>query len=87
MGSWSYCPQPLSGLIEQKTLTYFIRGSITVQLTSCLFCLDLAALLLLNFKHIHLFGSIQTSQTGGQHTVIRFPYEVSECSLVCVLSG
>ena len=40
MGSWSYCPQPLSGLIEQKTLTYFIRGSITVQLTSCLTGLD-----------------------------------------------
>ena len=31
-----------------KTLTYFGRGFITVWLTSCLFCLDSTALLLLN---------------------------------------
>ena len=31
----------------QKTLTYFVRGNITGRATSCLICLDLAALLLL----------------------------------------
>ena len=39
-----------------------LSGSITVQLTSCLFCLDLAA-----------FGQIQTSQTGGQPYSDTFP--------------
>ena len=34
--------------INQRTLTFFKRGSITAQLTSCLFCLDSAALLMLN---------------------------------------
>ena len=42
------------------------RGSITVQMTSCLFCLNLEALLLLNGQLLYLFGQIQTSQTGGQ---------------------
>ena len=35
-------------------------------MTSCLPCLDLAALLMFNQQHIYLFGQIQTSQTGGQ---------------------
>ena len=34
--------------LMQRTLTYFVRGSINVWLTSCLFCLDSAALLLQN---------------------------------------
>ena len=42
------------------------RGSITVRLTSCLFCLDSAALLMLNKKRFDLYCQIQTSQTGGQ---------------------
>ena len=42
-----------------------LRGSITVWLTSCLFCLDPAALLMWNMKQIYLFGQIQTSKTGG----------------------
>ena len=41
-----------------------LRGSITVLLTSCLFCLDSAALPMLNLKQPKLFGQIQTSQTG-----------------------
>ena len=38
-------------------------GSITVHLTSCLFCLDSAALLMMNEQQFYLFGQIQTSQT------------------------
>ena len=45
---------------RQRTLT--IGGSITVRLTSCLFCLDSAALLVLNQHYIYM----QTSQTVGQ---------------------
>ena len=41
-----------------------LRESITVWLTSSLFCLDLAALLMLNKQHFYLFGQIQKSQTG-----------------------
>ena len=33
---------------NHRTLTYFERGSITVRLTSCLFCLDSATFLMLN---------------------------------------
>ena len=43
-----------------------LGGSITVQLTSCLFCLDSAALLMSNEQKFYLLGQIQTSQTGGQ---------------------
>ena len=43
-----------------------LRGSITVRLTSCLFRLDSAALLMLNKQQFYLFGQTQTSQTGGQ---------------------
>ena len=42
------------------------RGSITVQLTSCLSCKDSAALLLLNEQKFYSFGQILTSQTRGQ---------------------
>ena len=31
-----------------------------------LFCVDSAALLMLNEQQFHLFGQIQSSQTGGQ---------------------
>ena len=51
-----------------------LRGSITVRLTSCLFCLDSAALLLLNEQQFYLLG-----QTGGQPYSETSPY--SECSL------
>ena len=52
-----------------------LRGSITVWLTSCLFCLD--TLLLLNY---YLFSSIQNSQIKGQPYSDFSPY--GECSLV-----
>ena len=50
-----------------------------MRLTTCLFCLDLAALLLLIHHQLYLFGWIQTSQTGGQLYSDTSPY--GECSL------
>ena len=35
-------------------------------LTYCLYCLDSAALCMLNVQQFDLFGQIQTSQTGGR---------------------
>ena len=49
-----------------RDLSYIIRESIIVQLTSCL--------------QTYLFGWIKTSQTGGHLYISRF--EVSEYSLV-----
>ena len=43
-----------------KILYYFIKGSVTVHLTSCFICLDLAALLMFNQQQIYLIGQIQT---------------------------
>ena len=60
---------------------YFIKGSITVRLTSCLTGEDSAALLVVNQIKIYKFGQISTSQTGGQPYSDTSPYEVSECSL------
>ena len=57
------------------------KGTITVQLTSCLFCLELAALLKLNEHQFYLFGQIQTSQTGGQ------PYSDTSLQLVFSVKG
>ena len=54
-----------------------IRGSITVQLTSCLFCLDSAALLMLNEQQFFLLGQTQTSSTGGQRYSDTLPLKVS----------
>ena len=56
-----------------------LRGSITVWLTSCLFCLDSAALLMLHLQKFYLFGQIQT---GGQVYSDASPYD--ECSLLDV---
>ena len=50
-----------------------LRGSIMVALTSCLFCLESAALLKLNEQQFDLFHKIQTSQTGGQLYSDTFP--------------
>ena len=55
---------------NQRTQTYFLRGSINVWLTSCSLYLDSAALLVLNLQQIYLFGQIQTSQTEVSDTVI-----------------
>ena len=56
--------------------------SITVQLTSCIFCFDSAALLMLIEQQFHLFGQIKNSQTRGQLYSDTSPY--GECSLTQV---
>ena len=62
--------------IDQRTLTYLVRGNITVCLTSCFTGLDSAVWLNWNYKQICLFGQFLTGQTGGIS-----PYKVSERSL------
>ena len=71
-------------LLFQRTLTYFVRGSITVwRVTSCLIGLD-------STNHVNLYliqhkqsSWILTSQTGGQPPYSdTSPHKVSECSLV-----
>ena len=51
----------------------------TVQLTSHLYCLHSAALLMLDAEQFYLLGWIQTSQEGGQLSSDTFPY--GECYL------
>ena len=46
---------------------------ITVQLSSCLVCSELPALLMLNEHRFYLVGQVQTSQTGGQPYSDTFP--------------
>ena len=58
-----------------------LRGSVPVQLTSCLFCLDSGAL---NEQQFCLFGQIETSQKGGQPYSDTSPY--GGCSLVKCLT-
>ena len=58
-----------------------LRGSIPVWWTSCLYCLDSAALQMLNEQQFYLFSQIQTSQTGGHLYTDTSPYKASECSL------
>ena len=53
-----------------------------VWLTSCLFCLDSAALLVLNEQQFYLFGQIQTSQTGSPPYIDTSLYKVSIPSVV-----
>ena len=53
-----------------------------IQLTSCLFCLDSAALLILKEQQFYLFGPIQNSQTGGQLFSNTSPF--AGCSLIKV---
>ena len=75
------CKDMLDIEIVYWSLTYLylmtvntnLKGSITEWLTSCLFCLGSAALLMLNEQQFYLFGQIQTSQTGGQQYVILPP--------------
>ena len=61
---------------DKRTFTYFVRGRITVRLTSCLTGLDLAEqlnMLLMKYKQ----GSwIQIRQTGGQPYSDTSPYEI-----------
>ena len=51
------------------------RGSITVQLTSYLFCVDSAALPMLNEQQFYLLGQIKTSQIAGQQYSDSSPYK------------
>ena len=62
-------------------------GSITIWLTSCLFGLDLAALLMLNEQQLYLFGQIQTSQTGGQLYKDTSPYGESSLDFPKQIDG
>ena len=63
-------------LTEQRTITYFVTGSITVRLT-CLTGKYSAALLELeNYK----FGRTKSVKQEVSHGET-FPYEISECSL------
>ena len=64
--------------MNQRILTYFIKGSIIVPQHSSFICLASAfLLLLLNEQQIYLFRQIQTSQTGGPPYSDTSPYEVS----------
>ena len=76
-----FAPRGCYKWVNQKTLIYFVRGSIIVWLVSCLTGMDSAALFMFNQQQIYLFGQIQASQTGGQRYSNTFPYKVSECSL------
>ena len=49
---------------ELQSVNTNLRGDITVPLTSCLFCLDSLALLMLNEQQFDMFDQIQTTQTG-----------------------
>ena len=64
--------------LEQRILAYFVRGSFTAQLTSSLFCLDSAALLMWYYQQIYLLGKIQTSQTGSQPYSNTSPWKVNK---------
>ena len=56
-----------------------LRRRITVWLLTCLFCLHSAALFMLYWHHLSLFGQIQSSQPWGQLYSDTSPY--GECSL------
>ena len=59
------------------TLTYFVKGSITVlQLTSCLGGLDSAALLMFNQQQIYL--DRQNPNQSNKSSAVKWPYEASE---------
>ena len=67
--------------IVQRSVTYFVRGSITVWLTSCLTGLDLTQLVNVYLIQHNQIRWILTSQTGGWPCSDTCLYKVSECSL------
>ena len=74
---------------KRQTENTNFRGSITVRLTSCLFCLELATLLKLNEHKLNLCGEVKHSQTGGQPYSDILPFshsEFSKTSLMLVAS-
>ena len=70
------------GDIVPRALTYFVRGSISVQLTSYLTGLDLAKKVNLLFIKHKQSSWIQTGQTGGQPYSDTSPFYAIE--YVCV---
>ena len=68
--------------MTQSTLTYFVRGSITVWLTSFLTGLDTNKLVNVYLIQRKQSSWIQTSQIGGQlYSDTSSPYELNECLL------
>ena len=63
-------------------LSYFIRVSLTVQLTFYSISFYSAVFIMLNEQQIYLFGQIQTSQTVGQLYSDTSPYKISYYSLI-----
>ena len=59
-------------------------GSITVQMTSCLFYLDSAAMLMLNDQQFYLFGQMLTSVTRDLPYSDTFPYGECFCMVLCL---
>ena len=66
----------------QRKFNYFVRGSITVQLTSCLIGLDSTKLVNLFWIPHEQSSWILNSQTGGPPCSDTSPYKVRECSLL-----
>ena len=64
---------------EYQKSTHFVRGRIPIRLTSNFF--DSAALIMLSQPLVHLFGQIQTCQTGSQPFSGTYAYVIGECSL------
>ena len=67
---WSiFLKKPIFSLLTQpnmRTLTFFVRESITVKRTSCFISLYSAALYMLNWQLICLLWLNPNCQTGGQ---------------------
>ena len=59
-----------------------LRGRITEWLTSCLFCLNEAALFMLNEQHFYLFGQILTIKLEVSCTVMLRAME----SVLCLVN-
>ena len=60
--------------LQQRMLT--VSGSNSAQLISCFTYLNSAALLLLKYQQIYLFGQIQTGNKGGQLQSHSYSFEV-----------
>ena len=70
--------------ISQRTLTYFVKGCITVQLTSCLTGLDSTKLVNLYLVQHKQSSWIQTNKTGGQLYITYLPLR-KQVSVLCPL--
>ena len=70
------------GPLRQRTFTYFVRGSITELLTSCL-----TGLFMFNSQHIYSFGPNPNQSNKRSPYSDTSPYEVNECSLIEVTAA